>query len=159
MAAPVRWWHGRECRTIGASSSGQHGQVRRPPVLDLSRRGAVRWLTGRSRGDAVRRCANGTSGSAWRRRGGEALAVSWLWEDKGGVGHLLDMVWSDVELAVDDHNRAALPGHRHADSGILQSMPKPASTCPSSLLAPNGKPLRHWMQHNKVNNFHVVSFC
>ena len=58
-------------------------------------------------------------------------------EDKGEVRKLLDTVWSGVELAVDDQNLAALSGLCHAEFGIVQSMPKPASTRLSTLKAPN----------------------
>ena len=58
-------------------------------------------------------------------------------EGKGGVGHFLDTVWSGVELAIDDQNLAALSGRCHAEFGIVQSMPKPASTRLSTLKAQN----------------------
>ena len=63
--------------------------------------------------------------------------MSWLGMDKGEEGQLLDTVWSGVELSVDDQNLAALSGLCHAEFGIVQSMPKPASTRLSTLKAPN----------------------
>ena len=63
------------------------------------------------------------SGCARRRRGGEVLKASWLREDKGEEGQLLDTIWSGVELSVDDQKGAAPSGHHHADIGIPGAMP------------------------------------
>ena len=65
-------------------------------------------------------------GSAWRRRGGEIREGVWLGEDKGDVVDLSDTARGQGELAVDDQNLAAPSGHRHAEIGMVQSMPEQA---------------------------------
>ena len=69
------------------------------------------------------------------------------------------MIGGRGELTADDHNRAALPGLCHADIGIVQSVPKPAWACLFSLEASNRKWLRHQMENEEGNNFHVEGFC
>ena len=92
-----------------------------------------------------RRCGGGV-----HRRGPTAVVLFWrrvglcrLRVDKGDTGNLPDMIWSGGEHAVDDHNLAAPSGHSHADFGIVQSVPKQASTRLPSLGALKGKRLRH----------------
>ena len=58
-------------------------------------------------------------------------------EHKGGVVNLADKVRGQGELAVDDQNLAAPSGHRHAEIGMVQSMPEQALRRLSPLGAQN----------------------
>ena len=89
-------------------------------------------------GGSRRCCFHGASASV-RRRGSRVLAVRGRGEDKGGVGSLSGKDWRGGEATGDDHGVAALSGLCHADIGIVQSVPKPASTRLSSLGAPKQK--------------------
>ena len=69
--------------------------------------------------------------------------MSWLREDKGEEGQLLDKVWWGGEPTGVDHKVAALPGLCHAEIGIVQGMPGSAWVRLSTQKAPKRKWLRH----------------
>ena len=158
MAAPTKWQHGRMAAPSARREVGSAGRCStRTRIIPSCRDGAV--AAGSIGGVPRRWCCSGSVSACAGGAGGDALELSGHGKDKGEVGNPLDKVWTRGRLAGDDQKRAAHSGHRHAEIGIGQSVPKPAWACLSSLEALNLKWLRHQMDNEEGNNFHVEGFC